>query len=56
MRILLVEDDILLGEGLHAGFHREKYSVDWVKNGESAMLAMMDTEYDVVVLDVGFQK
>ncbi len=44
MRILLVEDDILLGEGLYAGFQRENYSVDWVKNGESAIIAMMETE------------
>ncbi len=56
MRILLVEDDILLGEGVYAGFQREKYSVDWVKNGESAIYAMTDTDYDVVVLDIGLPK
>lgn len=56
MRILLVEDDILLGEGLYAGFQRENYSVDWVKNGESAIIAMMETEYDAVVLDIGLPK
>jgi len=56
MRILLVEDDVLLGEGLYAGLQRECYSLDWVKNGETALIAMMETEYDVVILDIGLPK
>ena len=56
MRILLVEDDTLLGEGLLLGLQRDKQSVDWVKNGESALTAMASTPYDAVILDVGLPK
>lgn len=56
MRILLVEDDSLLGEGLYTGLQRENYSLDWVKNGEMALTAMMQTEYDVVIMDIGLPK
>ncbi|MCK5663360.1 MAG: response regulator [Thiotrichaceae bacterium] len=56
MRILLVEDDTLLGEGLYAGLKRENYSLDWIKNGETALIAMQETAYDVVILDIGLPK
>ena len=56
MRLLLVEDDSLLGDGLHTGLTRENYSVDWVKNGESAISAIETTEYDTVILDIGLPK
>ena len=56
MRILLVEDDSLLGEGLLLGLQRDKQSVDWVKNGESALTAMASTPYDAVILDIGLPK
>jgi DNA-binding response OmpR family regulator len=56
VRILLVEDDTLLGEGLLLGLQRDKQSVDWVKNGESALTAMASTPYDAVILDIGLPK
>ena len=56
MRILLVEDDTLLGEGLLSGLQRKNYSVDWVKNGESALTAIASTDYDAVILDIGLPK
>ena len=56
MRILLVEDDALLGDGVCAGLRREKNSVDWVKNGETALLAITETQYDCVILDIGLPK
>jgi DNA-binding response OmpR family regulator len=56
VRILLVEDDTLLGEGLVQGLQRDNQSVDWVKNGESALTAMASTDYDVVILDIGLPK
>ena len=56
MRILLVEDDPLLGDGLCAGLRRENNSVDWVKNGEIALSATADTRYDCVILDIGLPK
>jgi len=56
VRILLVEDDTLLGEGLYAGLQRENYSLDWIKNGETALIAMLETAYDAVILDIGLPK
>ena len=56
MRILLVEDDSLLGGGVCDGLRREEHSVDWVKNGESALAALEETHYDCIVLDIGLPK
>jgi two-component system response regulator QseB len=56
MRILLVEDDALLGDGLCAGLRRDDNAVDWVKNGETALSAIADTSYDCLVLDIGLPK
>lgn len=56
MRILLVEDDALLGDGVYAGLRRENNSVDWVKNGETALIAIAETQYDCIILDLGLPK
>jgi len=56
VRILLVEDDDLLGDGVCSGLRREENAVDWVKNGETAVSAIMETQYDCVILDVGLPK
>ena len=56
MRILLVEDDALLGDGVCAGLRRDDNSVDWVKNGETALSAIAGTQYDCVILDIGLPK
>jgi two-component system response regulator QseB len=56
VRILLVEDDNLLGDGVCAGLRREENAVDWVKNGETALSAIAETQYDCVVLDIGLPK
>ena len=56
MRILLVEDDALLGDGVCAGLRRDDNSVDWVKNGETALTAIVQTQYDCVILDIGLPK
>ncbi len=56
MRILLVEDDSLLGDGVCAGLRRENNSVDWVKNGETALSATAETQYDCIILDIGLPK
>lgn len=52
MRVLLVEDDELLGDGLCRGLTQEGYAVDWLKDGRSAMAAMTSDHFDVVVLDL----
>ena len=56
MRLLLVEDDSLLGGGVCDGLRREENSVDWVKNGESALSALGETHYDCMILDLGLPK
>ncbi len=56
MRLLLVEDDALLGDGIHAGLKLADHAVDWVRDGEAAHLALLDHEYDACVLDLGLPK
>ena len=56
MRILLVEDDKLLGDGLQAGLAQSGFSVDWVKDGVAAELALKTGEYAGVVLDLGLPR
>lgn len=56
MRLLLVEDNALLGDGLRAGLALDGYSVDWVRDGEAARLALLAEEYAACVLDLGLPR
>ncbi len=56
MRILVAEDDALLGDGIVAGLKLADYAVDWVRDGESARLALLDHPYDACVLDLGLPR
>ena len=54
MRLLLVEDDTMIGEVVLDLLRAEHYAVDWVKDGEMADTALMQSQnYDLVVLDLG---
>jgi DNA-binding response OmpR family regulator len=53
MRILLVEDDPLLGDGLAAGLRQAGFATDWLKDGESADAALKTEAFDLIVLDLG---
>ncbi len=53
MRLLLVEDDTLLGDGVRAGLTQQGYAVDWVEHAEAAQLALETGEYDLLILDLG---
>jgi DNA-binding response OmpR family regulator len=53
MRILLAEDDTLLGDGLRAGLRQLGFQVDWVRNGEAAERELRDQPYGAAVLDLG---
>ncbi len=56
MRILLVEDDAILGDGIHAGLRLAEHAADWVRDGEAARLALLDHAYDACVLDLGLPR
>jgi DNA-binding response OmpR family regulator len=56
MRILLVEDDPLLGDGLAAGLRLDGYGVDWARDGEAARLALLAEDYAACVLDLGLPR
>ncbi|MCX7279884.1 MAG: response regulator [Burkholderiales bacterium] len=53
MRILIVEDDLLLGEALSAGLRQLGHVVDWFGDGTQANAALAGTTFDAVVLDLG---
>jgi len=53
MRLLLVEDDPMIGESLGEGLRAECYAVDWVRNGQDAELALAGFAYDLMLLDLG---
>ncbi len=56
MRILLVEDDKLLGAGVRAGLGQAGFAVAWAQDGEEAQLALGAEQFDAVVLDLGLPK
>ncbi len=56
MRLLLVEDDEILGDGLQAGLSMEGYAVDWVKDGRLADEALKTNLYELVVLDLNLPR
>ncbi len=56
MRVLLVEDDPMIGKGVQRGLKDEGYAVDWVRDGESAELALAHTAYELLLLDLGLPK
>jgi DNA-binding response OmpR family regulator len=56
MRILLIEDDPLIGDGIRMTLELDGYVVDWVKDGEQGLLALKIQEYSACILDVGLPK
>jgi len=56
MRILLAEDDELLGDGMRSGLIQYQYNVDWVKNGMAAWISLQSEHFDMVILDLGLPK
>lgn len=53
MRILLAEDDNLLGDGLRTGLRQLGFLVDWVRDGNAAERELRTQEYSAAVLDIG---
>jgi two-component system OmpR family response regulator len=56
MRLLLVEDDTMIGEAVLDLLRAEHYAVDWVKDGEMAETALRAQAYDLLLLDLGLPK
>ncbi len=53
MRILLIEDDQLIGDGLKTGLEKMGFAVDWFQNGAEGCEALLLIPYDAAVLDLG---
>lgn len=56
MRILVVEDNTLLGDGIQAGLGQQGFTVDWVRDGVAASLAVENEAYSAIVLDLGLPR
>lgn len=56
MRLLLVEDDVMIGEAVRTGLKREGFTVDWVRDGAAADLALRTGSFDLMLLDLGLPK
>src|SRR5512137_1284074 len=56
MRILLAEDDPMVGAGIRTGLAQEGLAVDWVKDGHAAQVALAENVHDLVVLDLGLPR
>ncbi|HCS42653.1 MAG TPA: DNA-binding response regulator [Pseudomonas sp.] len=53
MRILLVEDDPMIGDAIQGALNDASYATDWVKNGLTALATLETQHYDLVLLDLG---
>jgi two-component system, OmpR family, response regulator QseB len=56
MRLLLVEDDPMIGEAVCKGLRQDGFAIDWVKDGQSAELALDHGVHDLLLLDLGLPK
>jgi two-component system, OmpR family, response regulator len=56
VRILIVEDDPVLADGLQVSLRNAEYAVDWVADGAMADRLLKDEVYDVMILDLGLPK
>ena len=56
MRLLLVEDDPMIGESVRAGLQQDGFAVDWVQDGRAAELALQTNAYDTLLLDLGLPR
>ena len=56
MRLLLAEDDRMIGASLKRGLKQDGFAVDWVQDGRSAEIALAENVHDLVVLDLGLPR
>lgn len=53
MRVLLIEDDSMIGDAIHGALKDAAYAADWVTNGQTALATLDSQHYDLVLLDLG---
>ena len=56
MRLLLAEDDPMIGASVQRGLRQDGYAVDWVRDGVAAEAALRDYGYDLLLLDLGLPR
>ncbi|MDQ3260225.1 MAG: winged helix-turn-helix domain-containing protein [Pseudomonadota bacterium] len=56
MRVLLVEDDTMIGESVRIGLRHDGFAVDWVQDGKAAEFALKSESYALLLLDLGVPK
>lgn len=56
MRVLLVEDDAPLADGIRVALKPEGYTVDWLRDGASALHALLHESFDLAILDLGLPR
>src|SRR5258706_4139521 len=56
MRVLLVEDDRMIGQAVEQALKDAAYAVDWVQDGQTAMLSLETQAYDLALLDLGLPR
>lgn len=56
MRLLLVEDDPMVGDAVREGLRQEGYAIDWVRDGKAAEIALKAEQYGLVLLDLGLPR
>ncbi|MFI4904691.1 MAG: response regulator, partial [Burkholderiales bacterium] len=56
MRVLLAEDDEMIGDGVRRGLAHDGFAVDWVRDGRAAELALAENVHDLLLLDLGLPR
>jgi len=56
MRLLLVEDDAMIGAAVEEGLRREGHTIDWVRDGREAEVVVPGGSYELVLLDLGLPR
>ena len=56
MRVLLAEDDVMIGASVRRGLSQDGFTVDWVEDGRAAEIALAERVHDAVLLDLGLPR
>src|SRR3954466_1670344 len=56
LRVLLVEDDAMIGESVRKGLRQDGFTVDWTRDGAAAEAALAGHAYDAILLDLGLPR